>query len=115
MPPGHPSRSGWPIETGDPWILGVAAQLDAQLRQIGITVVDVPVTRACRPGRRGKQGSYDMALVTRMSSPFQTVTAAWYSDGQGYGGVEGHRRTGATSTTPRSTSCSSRLPRPSIR
>ncbi len=33
--------------------------------------------------------SYDMALVTRVSSPFQTVTAAWYSDGQGSVGSEG--------------------------
>ena len=27
--------------------------------------------------------SYDMALVTRTSSPFETTTAAWYSDGLG--------------------------------
>ena len=33
--------------------------------------------------------SYDMALVTRLASPFQTVTSAWYSDGQGSIGSDG--------------------------
>ena len=86
---GAPLTLRMAVQTGDPWILGVAAQIDAQLHQIGIGVVDVPVTSTSGLASAAMSDSYDMALVTRVSSPFQTVTAAWYSDGQGSVGSEG--------------------------
>lgn len=69
------------VETGDPWIASVAAQISSQLHSVGISVITVPVDGA--PGMVGAAAanSYDMALVTRVSSPFQSITAAWYSDG----------------------------------
>jgi ABC-type transport system substrate-binding protein len=71
------------VETGDPWILNVADQIVAQLRQVGITVVTTPVNGPAGMAVAAEADSYDMALVTRVTSPFLTTTAAWYSDGQG--------------------------------
>ncbi len=71
------------VESGDPWITQVGTEISAQLLRAGIDVVTVPVD-----GRAGMEAatatnSYDMALVTRAGSPFETTTAAWYSDGLG--------------------------------
>jgi peptide/nickel transport system substrate-binding protein len=77
------------VQTGDPWILGVAAQISAQLHQVGIAVVTIPVSGTSSLASAAATDSYDMALVTRVTSPFQTATAAWYSDGQGSVGSEG--------------------------
>jgi peptide/nickel transport system substrate-binding protein len=77
------------VETGDPWILGVAAQIVAQLRQLGIAVVTVPVNGAAGMAAAAAANSYDLALVTRLTSPFPTTTSAWYSDGQGGVGSDG--------------------------
>jgi peptide/nickel transport system substrate-binding protein len=69
------------VETGDPWIDQVGEEIVAQLNQVGIAVVTVPVD-----GSAGMEaaavgaGSYDMALVTRTASPYETTTGAWYSD-----------------------------------
>ncbi len=82
---GTPLTLRMAVQTGDPWILGLASQITTQLHQVGIGVVTVPVSTATGLAST----SYDMALVTRISSPFQTVTAAWYSDGQGSVGSEG--------------------------
>jgi peptide/nickel transport system substrate-binding protein len=92
---GYVDASGAPltlrmaVETGDPWIQGVADQIVAQLRQVGITVVTFPVDSAPGMATAAATNSYDMALVTRLTSPFLTTTAAWYSDGQGTVGSEG--------------------------
>lgn len=80
---GTPLSLRMAVETGDPWILGVAAQIVAQLRQVGINVVTVPVNGAAGMAEAAASNSYEMALVTRLASPFLTTTAAWYSDGQG--------------------------------
>jgi len=82
---GTPLTLRMAVQTGDPWILGLAAQITSQLHQVGIAVVTVPVSGATAL----TVSAYDMALVTRVSSPFQTVTAAWYSDGQGSVGSAG--------------------------
>jgi peptide/nickel transport system substrate-binding protein len=71
------------VESGDPWINQVAAEISAQLLRAGFGVVTVPVD-----GREGMEmasatNAYDMALVNRTASPFETATAAWYSDGLG--------------------------------
>ena len=77
------------VESGDPWIGGVAAEVSSQLRSAGISVVTVPVAGTAGLAAAAAANSYDMALVARVSSPFQTVTEAWYSDGQGPEGSNG--------------------------
>ncbi len=86
---GNPLSLRMAVETGDPWILGVAAQIVGELRQVGIGVVTVPVNGATGMAGAAADNSYDMALVTRLTSPFLTTTAAWYSDGQGAVGSDG--------------------------
>jgi peptide/nickel transport system substrate-binding protein len=86
---GTPLTLRMAVETGDPWTADLAAQIVAQLRQIGITVDTVPVNGAAGLADAAASDSYDMALVTRVASPFQTTTAAWYSDGQGAAGTGG--------------------------
>ena len=69
------------VELGDPWIGATATALVDEFRAAGITVTTVPV--AGTPGLRAAAAvdAYDMALVTRVSGPFPSVTQAWYSDG----------------------------------
>ncbi len=86
---GAPLTLRMAVETGDPWIEGVADQIVAQLRQVGITVVTFPVDGASGAASAAANNSYDMALVIRLTSPFLTTTAAWYSDGQGTAGSDG--------------------------
>ena len=71
------------VESGDPWITQVAAEIVAQLRDAGIAVVTSPVDGTAGMEAAAAANSYDMALVTRMASPYETTTAAWYSDGLG--------------------------------
>lgn len=71
------------VETGDPWINSVAALLSAQLRTAGIAVVVQPVSGMSGMESAAAANSYDMALVTVVASPFQSVTAAWFTDGLG--------------------------------
>ncbi len=71
------------VESGGPWIQGVAARISAQLRTAGIAVVTTPVDGIGGMEAAVAADSYDMALVTRTASPFATATAAWYSDGLG--------------------------------
>jgi peptide/nickel transport system substrate-binding protein len=47
-------------------------------------VVTVPVSGSTPPAAT----DYDMALISQLSSPFQTVTASWYSDAQGLVGAQ---------------------------
>ncbi len=77
------------VETGDPWINSVAALVNAQLRAAGIAVVIQPVSGAQGMESASAANSYDMALVTVVASPFQSVTAAWYTDGLGPSGSVG--------------------------
>ncbi len=71
------------VQSGDPWIDEVAAQITAQLETAGIDVVTVAVDGAAGMEAAVTADSYDMALVTRTASPFETTTAAWYSDSLG--------------------------------
>jgi ABC-type transport system substrate-binding protein len=77
------------VETGDPWIMGVADEIVAQLRAAGISVTIIPEDGPAALTAASGKDSYDMALVTRVTSPFLTETAAWYSDGQGPTGSTG--------------------------
>ena len=77
---GRPLTLRMAVETGDPWIEGIAVALVAELHGAGITVQLDPVEGPSGMSQAAMAGSYDMALVTRVASPFQTVTEAWYSD-----------------------------------
>jgi peptide/nickel transport system substrate-binding protein len=70
------------IEAGDPWITQVGEQIVSELRSRGIAVVTVPVGGTPGLIAAAAANAYDMALVTRTASPFQTATSSWYSDGQ---------------------------------
>jgi ABC-type transport system substrate-binding protein len=74
------------VKGGDPWISSVGSQISEQLHSAGISVITVPVSGTAVPDNAITSASYDMALVTRVSSPFQTATADWYSDGPAAGG-----------------------------
>jgi len=71
------------VETGDPWISSLAMLIVSQLHSAGISVVIVLVDGAEGMPSSASANSYDMALVKCVSSPFQSVTAAWFSDGLG--------------------------------
>jgi len=75
------------VEEGDPWIDEAAAGIAAQLRATGIGVVLVPVTGSAGLAAAAASNAYDMALVTRVSGPHQSITQGWYSDGTGRWGT----------------------------
>ncbi len=77
------------VQTGDPWISAVGTQISSQLRSAGISVLTIPVEGTAGSNNATTTDSYDMALVTRVSTPFQTTTADWYSDGLGASGSAG--------------------------
>jgi peptide/nickel transport system substrate-binding protein len=80
---GKPFSLRMAVETGDPWIDQLATGVAAQLRVAGIDVVLVPVPGSTGLAVGAASGAYDLALVTRTSGPFQSVTQGWYSDGTG--------------------------------
>lgn len=86
---GNPLTVRMAVETGDPWVDGVALGIVSQLRQAGITVVTVPVNGRSNLAIAANTGAYDMALVTARSSPFPTATAGWYSNRFGAAGAPG--------------------------
>lgn len=78
---GKPLTVRMAVEEGDPWIDATAAALVAQLRTAGIIVTIVPVAGPAGLAAAAAASGYDMALVTRNSGPYPSVTQAWYSDG----------------------------------
>ncbi len=87
---GRPLTLRMAVEKGDPWIESVASEVVAQLHGAGIAVQLDPVDGASGMNQAAQAGTYDLALVTRVGSPFPTVTEAWYSDA---GGAAGSGRT----------------------
>lgn len=77
---GKPFTLRMAVEEGDPWINEAATGIVAQLKAAGIAVVVVPVAGTNGLAARATN-LYDMALVTRTSDPYQSVTQGWYSDG----------------------------------
>jgi len=77
---GRPFTVRMAVEEGDPWIDGTAAALVAQLKVAGIDVTLVPVAGVPGLTAAAATDSYDMALVTRRSGPFPSVTQGWYTD-----------------------------------
>ncbi len=86
---GKPLSIRMAVEEGDPWIDGVAASVVAQLKAAGITVLAVPVAGTAGLASVAAANGYDMALVTRVSSPFASTTVGWYSQSLGPNGVNG--------------------------
>ncbi len=86
---GKPLTLRMAVETGDPWAARVATAISSQLHGAGMSVVTIPVAGSAGLAAAAAANLYDMALVTRVSSPFQTVTEPWYSDGQGPAGSGG--------------------------
>jgi peptide/nickel transport system substrate-binding protein len=76
------------VETGDPWIQQLATEITTQLRDAGITVVTLPVDGPAGLTAAAANNSYEMALVSRVFSPYQSVSADWYSEDQGALGVD---------------------------
>ncbi len=83
---GKPLSLRMAVETGDPWIGSVATELATQLRTAGIGVTIVPVNGSVGMTMAAAANAYDLALVTRVSTPFPTVTAGWYSQISGNAG-----------------------------
>ena len=84
---GKPFTVRMAVEEGDPWIDEAAAGVASQLRAAGITVVVVPVAGTAGLAAAMAANAYDMALVTRTSGPYQSITQGWYSDGAGHRGA----------------------------
>ena len=84
---GKPFTVRMAVEEGDPWIDEAAAGIAAQLRAVGITVVVLPVQGAAGLAAAAAANAYDMALVTRTSGPYQSITQGWYTDGTGRWGA----------------------------
>lgn len=76
-PSGHALVLRMAVQESDPWVASTAVLLADQLDAAGFTVVTVPFTDA--RSLAVASGSYDLALVARTLSPYQTVTASWYS------------------------------------
>jgi peptide/nickel transport system substrate-binding protein len=80
---GAPLTLRMAVETGDPWISEVATEITTQLHDAGITVTTVPVDGPAGLTTAASTNAYEIALVTRTFSPFQSVTADWFSKDQG--------------------------------
>jgi len=84
---GKPFTVRMAVEEGDPWIDEAAAGIASELKAAGITIVVVPVAGTAGLATAMAANGYDMALVTRTSGPYQSVTQGWYSDGAGHRGA----------------------------
>jgi peptide/nickel transport system substrate-binding protein len=77
------------VDEGDPWAAGTAPQLQSQLESAGFTVSLTPAASAAAAGELLSDGSADLALLPRTSTPFLSETLAWYSDLLGTPGQDG--------------------------
>lgn len=77
------------VDLSDPWALASAPQLQAQLASAGFAVSIVPAATATETGEDLSNGSADLALMPRVTSPFLSQSVAWYSDLLGPPGQDG--------------------------
>jgi peptide/nickel transport system substrate-binding protein len=77
------------VDEGDPWALASAPQLAAQLTGAGFTVSLVPTASDSAAGALLANGSAELALMPRTTSPFPSQAVAWYSDLLGSPGQNG--------------------------
>jgi ABC-type transport system substrate-binding protein len=68
------------VESGDPWISQAATGIASQLRRAGIAVTTTFVEGTQGMENSVGSDSWDVALVTRTSSPFETMGSTWYSE-----------------------------------
>jgi ABC-type transport system substrate-binding protein len=86
---GVPLTLNLAVDESDPWAAGVAPQLQSQLESAGITVSLTPAGSAAAAGELLSDGTADLALIPRTSTPFLSETLAWYSDLLGAPGQNG--------------------------
>jgi ABC-type transport system substrate-binding protein len=77
------------VDESDPWAAGVAPQLQSQLESAGFTVTLTPERSAVAAGALLAEGTADVALIPRTSTPFLSESVAWYSDLLGSPGQNG--------------------------
>ncbi len=77
------------VDESDPWAASVAPQLRSQLESAGFTVSLTPELSAAAAGELLADGTADLALIPRTSTPFMSETLAWYSDLLGSPGQNG--------------------------
>lgn len=77
------------VDEGDPWAASAAPQLESQLTSAGFAVSIIPAASATAAGEALSDGSADMALMPRATSPFLSQSMAWYSDLLGPPGQDG--------------------------
>jgi peptide/nickel transport system substrate-binding protein len=77
------------VDESDPWAAGVAPQLQSQLESAGFTVSLTPERSAVAAGDLLAEGTADVALIPRTSTPFLSDSVAWYSDLLGSPGQNG--------------------------
>ena len=77
------------VDEGDPWAASAAPQLQSQLESAGFAVSLTPAASAAAAGELLSDGSADLALMPRTTSPFLSETVAWYSDLLGPPGQNG--------------------------
>jgi len=77
------------VDESDPWALASAPQLQAQLESAGFAVTLIPANSATAAGEALANGSGDLALMPRVTSPFLSQSMAWYSNLLGPAGQDG--------------------------
>jgi glutathione transport system substrate-binding protein len=77
------------VDESDPWAASVAPQLQSQLETAGFTVSLTPERSAVAAGQLLAQGTANVALIPRTTSPFLSASVAWYSDLLGSPGQNG--------------------------
>src|SRR6185312_6777543 len=77
------------VDEGDPWAVASAPQLEAQLSSAGFAVTTVPAATDTAAGKLLADGSADVALMPRTTTPFASQAMAWYSDLLGPPGQDG--------------------------
>jgi len=77
------------VDESDPWATSTAPQLQSQLESAGFIVTLTPAGSAAAAGALLSEGSADLALIPRTTSPFLSESVAWYSDLLGTPGQNG--------------------------
>jgi peptide/nickel transport system substrate-binding protein len=77
------------VDESDPWAASAAPQLQSQLESAGFTVSLTPAASAAAAGELLSDGTADLALIPRTSTPFLSESMAWYSDLLGTPGQDG--------------------------
>jgi ABC-type transport system substrate-binding protein len=68
------------VDEADPWAASTAPQLQSQLESAGFVVSLTAASSATAAGDLLSDGSADLALLPRTTSPFLSETMAWYSN-----------------------------------